>query len=46
MRVGPLMLAGGIVIDSVAERELQEMDEKASAIKDALAAISDNLDTV
>ena len=36
-----LNVGGGIVIDSIAERELQEMEEKASAIKNALAAISD-----
>ena len=39
-----LNVGGGIVIDSVAERELQEMDEKASAIKGALASITNNSD--
>lgn len=41
-----LNVGGGIVIDSVAERELQEMDEKASAIKSALASITNNSDKI
>ena len=34
-----LNVGGGIVIDSVAERELQEMQEKASAIRTALETL-------
>ena len=35
-------VGGGIVIDSVAERELDEMDEKSAAVKLALRASKSN----
>ena len=35
-------VGGGIVIDSVAERELDEMDEKSAAVKLALRALKSN----
>ena len=37
-------VGGGIVIDSVAKRELDEMDEKVAAVKLALRALESDQD--
>ena len=37
-------VGGGIVIDSIAKRELDEMDEKAAAVKLALRALESRKD--